>query len=144
MMRAAGSEETAAFWMRVSTAQLYLSSLKSEGALQDGSVVGGDAAERHERKRDPNMAESSGQRKPKAPCMDRSARTGDGTHTMNRAGADICPKLNTPEGCKPPCPLGKMHQCAVCLKMGHSAVNCWEVKGRPTKSKGKGSGGIPN
>eukprot|EP00971_Amphidinium_carterae_P273240 5423065-Amphidinium_carterae.1 len=38
--------------------------------------------------------------------------------------------LKAVEGCKLPCPDGRSHQCAVCLKMGHSVlkVNCRQAE----------------
>ena len=135
VFRAATTDDTTAYWSKEVTekAQLYLSSVKPASALRDEGLVGrvdpeGGGVRKRERTPD------AGTRRVR-PRTTRPGPGEDGTHSKNRAGKEICKAFNSAEGCRLPCPEGKMHQCSVCLKMGHNSTQCWQNKGT---GKGKG------
>ena len=138
VFRAATTDETGAYWAKevAEKAQLYLSSIKPASALTDEGLVGRDDPESSSnRKRERTPENSTRRTKPRPP---RNNPGSDGSYIKNRSGKEICKNYNTSEGCKLPCPEGKMHQCSICLKMGHNAIQCWQNK---STSKGKGKAG---
>eukprot|EP00971_Amphidinium_carterae_P126622 2508701-Amphidinium_carterae.2 len=137
MMRAASSDECSTFWAREVTEKLipslstlFLASVKTQeiqeslrdqgivGAVDTGSGGSGSAAKRA---RSPVDSMSSRRR------ISSAGGSTDTTVVRNKAGK---PSIKAVASCnKLPCPEGKMHQCSICKRMGHSATQCWEQDG---------------
>ena len=138
VFRAATADETGSYWAKEVTekAQLYLASIKPASALRDDGLVGRVDPDvpgglRRERTPEPSTRRTR-------PRTNRNFTSEDGNYIKNRAGKEICKTFNKTEGCRLPCPDGKTHQCSTCLKMGHSALQCWQGKaGGKGSSKGQ-------
>eukprot|EP00971_Amphidinium_carterae_P169055 3348924-Amphidinium_carterae.1 len=119
----ASRDDALPFWSREVTdkANLFLSSAAPSSSLVDVGLLGNVV---------PSPASESNRPEQTEPAR-KKAKTGGGRQTTtqegrqkNRSGKEICEKYNSAEGCSLPCPSGQMHQCKICLKMGHSALNC--------------------
>eukprot|EP00971_Amphidinium_carterae_P219083 4349047-Amphidinium_carterae.1 len=137
VLRHASSDEALSFWSREVTdkAHLFLSSVLPSASLVDTGLLGSVGP-----------ASALGSSKPEPEQSRKRVRSGGGRQSApqdgrfrNRAGKEICERYNSIEGCSLPCPSGHMHQCRICMRMGHNALNCWQAG----KGKGKAKQSAP-